>query len=88
MQITLSSSNKNNIKIINTYAPHMGYDKGGRIKYWEEINENMQNNNKKGCIIWCTDNNGQISNEGDTNLQARIGNRAISKRMKKIMELN
>ena len=60
MAITLKTSDKNKIKIINTCAPHMGYNAGGRTKYWKEISNITRQTDKKDCIIWCTDNNGQI----------------------------
>ena len=49
------------MQIINTYAPHMGYDKDEQIKYWGDIKELLQNTNQKQCKIWATDNNGQIA---------------------------
>ena len=78
--ITLSTSKNNNIKIINTYAPHMGYDSGERTKYWKEISQIMKNINNKDCIVWCTDNNGQISNEGNSEIKSKIGNWTFRKK--------
>ena len=52
-----------NIKIICSYAPHMGYEKQIRDQYWIQIKEVLQQNNSKHCIIWGTDNNGQIQQD-------------------------
>ena len=51
----------------------MDYENGTRIKYCEEICENLKNNNNEDCIVWCTDNNGQISNECDNNIRSKSG---------------
>ena len=60
MCMTFKTSAEIKIKIINTYAPHMGYKLGERAKYWEEIIGVMKQLNKNDCVIWCTDNNGEI----------------------------
>ena len=44
-------SKKTNLEIINTCAPHMGYNKGERTEYWEEVNKTLEQNNKIGCIL-------------------------------------
>ena len=38
----------------------MGYNKGERTEYWKDIKNKLTNINKNDCILWCTDNNGQI----------------------------
>ena len=50
MSIRIKTSNKTNIRIINTYARHMGYNKGGRVKFWKDINKIMRNINKNDCL--------------------------------------
>ena len=53
----------NNILLMNSYAPHMGYKADIRKKYWTEIKDAIQKKKGKECIIWATDNNGQISRD-------------------------
>ena len=71
MNIVLNSPNS--IKILNTYAPHMGYEKGWRSKYRVGISGDLETKKNIDCIVWRTDNNGQISNEGGNNLKAKNG---------------
>ena len=77
IQIKISKK-KTNLEIINTYAPHMGYNKGERTEYWKEVNKTLEQNNKNDCIIRCTDNNGQISNDGNNTNDKNIGNWSYS----------
>ena len=51
----------------------MGYNKGERIQYWKNISNNLEQISKNDCIIWCTDNNGQISNDNGQNIDKNIG---------------
>ena len=53
------------IKIINSYAPHHGYEKEEQEKYWNLINNQINNMPDKYIKCWCTDNNGQISQNID-----------------------
>ena len=63
-----------NIQIINTYAPNMGYSMEERTLYWQEIKEiPPQKLNNKQCVIWTTDNNGQIAKENDADSNNTIG---------------
>ena len=50
------------IIILNSYAPHRGYNEETREKYWKKINEIHQKNRKSkdAAKIWMTDNNGEI----------------------------
>ena len=64
MHITLKSNLEfKNIQILNTYAPHMGYCQDERTKYWNDVKSVLKQTNTKQCIIWTTDNNGQIASE-------------------------
>ena len=56
-----TGQSKKQLHIINTYAPHMGYSKGDRGEYWEELKLPIGNIAKKDFVIWTTDNNGQIA---------------------------
>jgi len=49
------------ITIPNTYSPHMCYDTGERKEYWANIGETLKETNTNDCIIWGTDNNGQMA---------------------------
>ena len=52
----------------------MGCNKGERTEYWKETNKTLERTNKNDCIIWCTDNNGQISNDIENITDKNIGN--------------
>ena len=60
MCLTFKTSDGNRIEIINTYAPHMGYNIGERTNYWKEICGITHQINQNDCVIWRTDNNGQF----------------------------
>ena len=47
----------------------MGYNKGERAEYWANIRKNLEQVSKNDCVIGRTDNNGQISNDGDQNIE-------------------
>jgi len=83
MSIIIETSKKTNIRILNTYAPHMGYDNGERTKYRKEINTTLNENKNDDCIIWRTGNNGQISNEEGDNVNTSIGKRTYSNKTEK-----
>ena len=53
------------MNIINTYAPDMSYDEETHNKHWAETREIMNPIPKNNAIFWCTDNNGQITQDGD-----------------------
>ena len=42
ISIQIKISKNTNLKIINTYAPHMGYNKGERTGYWKEVNKTLE----------------------------------------------
>ena len=42
--------------------PHMSYNAGER-EYWKRTGETLKEVNRKDCIIWGTDNNGQVAQE-------------------------
>ena len=69
MCITLNTSGKNTIKIINTCAPHMGYSIGERTKYWKELSGITKQLNKNDFVIRRTENNGQIGENEDNKIQ-------------------
>ena len=48
---------------MNTYAPHMFYNTGERGEFWAKIGETLKATNNEDCIIWGTDNNGQVAQE-------------------------
>ena len=52
-----------NISIINTYAPHMSYDKEEINKYWNKTQKLIKNIPNNLIKIWCTDNNGKIAQD-------------------------
>ena len=60
-----------NISILNSYAPHMGYNSIEINKYWNDINNYLNIISTDLVKIWCADNNGQLS-RNDTN-QTNIG---------------
>ena len=60
------------IRIINSYAPHIGYGKEEQIQYWGEMGEILQHTDQKQCTIWMADNNGQIAKDPND-----IGNNAM-----------
>ena len=82
--ISLNTGNKNKtkIKIINTYAPRMGYNIEERNSYLGETSNIIKNTNEKYCIIWRTDNNGQISYNGNSR---NIGKWTYSNKYEKTM---
>ena len=41
----------------------MGYCRNELDKYWTDVKNILQNVNTKQCLIWATDNNGQIAAE-------------------------
>ena len=51
----------------------MGYNKGERIEYWEKINKTIDQINKNDCIIWCTHNNGHVSNDSGNIIEKNTG---------------
>ena len=85
LSIIIKTSNKNNINIINAYSPHMGYNKGDRVKYWKEINNALNGPSGNNCIIRSADNNGQISKDGENAIDIAIGNWTYSKKRRKVI---
>ena len=62
MEIKIKTSTKtNNINIVNSYAPHHGYNINEIKQYWKTIKSYYNNTENNTNTIWCTDNNGQIS---------------------------
>ena len=49
------------IQIINTYAPHMGYDKTEQMAYRGNIKKCIKHMSRKHFAIWATYNNGRIA---------------------------
>ena len=41
----------------------MSYNAGEREEYWKRTGETLKEINRKDCIIWGTDNNGQVAQE-------------------------
>ena len=41
ISIEIKTSSKTTLRIINIYAPYMGYNNGERVKYWEDIYNRM-----------------------------------------------
>ena len=75
----IKTSNKNKIKIIHTYAPHMGSNPGERDKYCKEISGIAKQINKNDCANFRSVDNGQIGkNENNKN----IGELALSGKMR------
>jgi len=70
------------ITILNTYAPHMCYNTGEREEYWAKIGETLKATNAKDCIIWGTDNNGQVAqqNKGKQGINKSVGRWTMAKR--------
>ena len=56
-----------NISITNSYAPHNGYNVDTIDKYWIDVRSHLENINRKHIKLRCTDNNGQIHNDGNNN---------------------
>ena len=50
-----------NISILNTYAPRNNYPNTQIYDYWALVNSHIPNIPHKLIRIWCTDNNGQVS---------------------------
>ena len=73
------------IAILNTYAPHMIYNAGGREEYWKKIGETLKEANRKDCIIWGTDNNGQVAQENKDKKEKNkcVGRWAMAKNRKR-----
>ena len=62
MELRLKTgSNLPTISILNTYTPHMGYDVNYRNTHWDIINAYIDSIPHNNTIIWCNDNNGQLS---------------------------
>ena len=84
MHITLKSNLKfKRIQILKTYAPHMGYSHDERTKYWNDVKSVLQQTNAKQCIIWTTDNNGQIAAEAREGNNNEIGPWAMASKSEK-----
>jgi len=49
------------ITILNTYAPHLRYNTVEREEYRAKVGETLHRINTKDCLIWGTDNNGQVA---------------------------
>ena len=64
------------ITILNTYAPHMCYNTGGREEGWAKIGETLKAISNKDFVIWGTDNNGQVAqeNKGKQGKNKSVGN--------------
>ena len=73
------------ITILNTYAPHMSYNAGEREEYWKKIGETLKEANRKDCIIWGTDNNGQVAQENKDKKEKNkcVGRRTMAKNRKR-----
>jgi len=69
------------ITILNTFAPHMCYNTGEREEYWAKIGETLKAINSKGCVIWGTDNNGQVAqvNKGKQAKNKSVGRSTLAK---------
>ena len=67
------------ITIVNTYAPRMCYNTGEREEYWE-IGNTLKSINNKDCIIWGSDNNGQVAkeNKGKQEKNQSVGHWAMA----------
>ena len=62
MEIRLKTGNSiKNISILNTYAPHIGYPAETIENYWKYIEAYTSLIPNNLVKIWCTDNNGQLS---------------------------
>ena len=67
MEIRLKTGHQlNDISIICSYAPYMGYGEIERNKYRNGLNNHMDPIPNNYIKIWMTDNNGQISQEENT----------------------
>ena len=51
----------------------MGYAINELDQYWQEIKGILRNMNKKQCMIWTTDNNGQIAHDDQNDANNTIG---------------
>ena len=68
MEIRLKTGLKNQtLSILNTYAPHMGYQNEQINAYWATLNQYIDAIPNTYIRIWCTDNNGQISKPSNSN---------------------
>jgi len=56
----------------------MGYNKGGGLNTGKKLTKLSNTLTKNDCIIWCTDNNGQISNDSENTTDKNIGNWSYS----------
>ena len=54
-------------------CPTYGIRKQIRDEYWQEIKETLKQNTEKQCIIWGTDNNGQIHMNQQNDQWGEIG---------------
>ena len=62
MEIRLKTGLKNQtLFILNTYAPHMGYQSDGIDKYRNTLNKYIDAITKNYIMMWRTDNNGQVA---------------------------
>ena len=62
MKITMETGiNNKKLHILNTYAPHMGYNRADRDEYWKLVKKIIQEIPENDLLIWTTDNNGQIA---------------------------
>ena len=67
MEIRLKTGLKNQtLSILNSYAPHMGYQIEQINSYWYTLNQYIDAIPKTYIPMWCTDNNGQISKPSNT----------------------
>ena len=86
VEIRLKTGNATkDISILNTYAPHNGYPVEIINRYWEDINAYTSLLPQNLIKIWCTDNNGQLSNN-DTNTQ-NIGKWTVGKLWKTLIAI-
>ena len=68
MEIRLKTGLGNKIlSILNTYAPHMGYQTEQINTYWTTLNQYIDSIPNTHIRMWCTDNNGQITKPTNTN---------------------
>ena len=50
----------------------MGYIQTEIRQYWKDIKDVLNNVNNKQCLIWATDNNGQIAKNPDGKQQMKF----------------
>ena len=55
------------MNIINTYTPDMSYDEETHNNHRGETREIMKSIPKNNVMCWCTDNNGQITQDDENN---------------------